>query len=359
MNQVSNNPITSSTDTQSADRSLLEYLKPKSEDRFSKLEAYCDLLSRASSGAFVAANGERREELVPGQFVASISELARKWKWQRATVRSFVEGLVALGQLSYKPFVKSYIFTVNLQQRLSLYVDSADDVLDFCCMQFARYIKGRSSAHEVADSYDRYYAMKMEVACQQEQGGAPVRHVLRHQAYMFNELASAVYHLLDREENVPDELSDSVTLLFGKDHLWNWHRVIDVLGILTVALRDNVKPSYMNAVVKDYTKAEVTLLDCIYEHYAPSNGSNYFVNPPKPSGYVPKSLRSTATVADAEKAPKSPQDASETTNVASADSSSLGVCLARRSKAEGQSAVGADTFSEGETLRQDSAEGIE
>ena len=105
MIQETNNQITGSTDTQSADRSLLEYLKPKSEDRFSKLEAYCDLLSRASSGAFVAAIGDRQEELVPGQFVASISELARKWKWQRATVRSFVEGLVALGQLSYKPMM--------------------------------------------------------------------------------------------------------------------------------------------------------------------------------------------------------------------------------------------------------------
>ena len=60
MTKESNNQITGSTDTQSADRSLLEYLKPKSEDRFSKLEAYCDLLSRASSGAFVAANGERQ-----------------------------------------------------------------------------------------------------------------------------------------------------------------------------------------------------------------------------------------------------------------------------------------------------------
>ena len=249
-------------------------------------------------------------------------------------MRSFVEGLVALGQLSYKPFVKSYIFTVNLQQRLSLYVDSTDDVLDFCCMQFARFIKGRSSAREVADSYTRYYAMKMEVARQQEQGGAPVRNVLRHQAYMFNELASAVYLLLDREDNVPEELSDSVTLLFGKDHLWNWQRVIDVLGILTMALRDNVKPSYMDAVNKDYSKAEVTLLDCIYEHYAPSDGSNYFVNPPKPSGYKPKSLRSTAPDNGAEKVPESPQDASETSE-------------------------GTDAFSEGETLRQDSAEGNE
>ena len=332
MTQETNNKTTVSTDTQSSDRSLLEYLKPKSEDRFSKLEAYCDLLSRASSGNYVAANGEHHEELVPGQFVASISELARKWKWQRATVRSFVEGLVALGQLSHKPFVKSYIFTVNLQQRLSLYVDSADDVLDFCCMQFARFIKGRSSAREVADSLDRYYSMKMEIARQQGEGGAPVRHVLRHQAYMFNELASAVYHLLNREDNVPDELSDSVTLLFGKDHLWNWHRVIDALGILTMALRDNVKPSYMDAVNKDYTKAEVTLLDCIFEHYAPSDGSNYFVNPPKPSGYSPKSLKAGAAVASTETDSETPQDASETTESAGA-------------------------FSEGETLRQDSAEG--
>ena len=241
---------------------------------------------------------------------------------------------MALGQLSYKPFVKSYIFTVNLQQRLSLYVDSADDVLDFCCMQFARFVRGRSSAREVADSYTRYYTMRMEVARQQEQGGAPVRHVLSHQAYMFNELAASVYPLLNREDNVPEELSDSVTLLFGKDHLWNWQRVIDVLGILTMALRDNVKPSYMNAVNKDFSKAEVTLLDCIYEHYAPSDGSNYFVNPPKPSRYAPKSLRSTAPDTGAEKAPETPQDASETSE-------------------------GALAFSEGETLREDSAEGNE
>ena len=39
MTQELNNQITGSTDTQSAERSLLEYLKPKSEDRFSKLEA--------------------------------------------------------------------------------------------------------------------------------------------------------------------------------------------------------------------------------------------------------------------------------------------------------------------------------
>ena len=69
------------------DRSLLEFLKPKAEERYSKLEAYCDLLSKASAGAYQAHGTEGTLQLLPGQFVATISELARQWQWQRATVR--------------------------------------------------------------------------------------------------------------------------------------------------------------------------------------------------------------------------------------------------------------------------------
>ena len=68
------------------DRSLLEFLKPKAEERYSKLEAYCDLLSKASSGAYQSPGTDGALQLLPGQFVATISELARQWQWQRATV---------------------------------------------------------------------------------------------------------------------------------------------------------------------------------------------------------------------------------------------------------------------------------
>ena len=72
------------------DRSLLEFLKPKAEERYSKLEAYCDLLSKASSGAYQSPGTDGALQLLPGQFVATISELARQWQWQRATVRQFI-----------------------------------------------------------------------------------------------------------------------------------------------------------------------------------------------------------------------------------------------------------------------------
>ena len=98
MTNNKNNYASELNDPQGIDRSLLEYLKPKSEDRYSKLEAYCDLLTRATSGTYSTSVVVGNLKILPGQFVATISELARKWQWQRATVRQFLTGLVNLGQ---------------------------------------------------------------------------------------------------------------------------------------------------------------------------------------------------------------------------------------------------------------------
>lgn len=283
MSNLKYNQNADSKDAQAIDRSLLEYLKPKPQDRYSKLEAYCDLLSRAATSSYSAKVGGQQIELLPGQFVATISELGRKWQWQRATVRQFLEGLEDLGQISSMPVAKNLVFSVNLQQRLSIYVNSSDDVLDFCAMQFARFIEGRITAEEVANSYGRYYGMKMEVALEEGGNGAPVKRVIQQQAAMFNELASSIYRILNRQADFSKELSDSVSLLFGRDHLWDWHKVIDCLGILAIAMRDKSKPSYMDEVNEHFTKAEVTLLDCIFEHYCSDDDSTYFDNPPRPS----------------------------------------------------------------------------
>ncbi|MCS2813849.1 DUF3489 domain-containing protein [Bacteroides ovatus] len=96
MTNNKNNSSPELNDPQGIDRSLLEYLKPKSEDRYSKLEAYCDLLTRATSGTYSTSVVVGNLKLLPYQFIATISELARKWQWQRATVRQFLTGLANL-----------------------------------------------------------------------------------------------------------------------------------------------------------------------------------------------------------------------------------------------------------------------
>lgn len=283
MNQSSNHFSSDGETPQSVDRSLLEFLKPKSEERYSKLEAYCDLLSRASAGTYATPEADGALQLLPGQFVATISELSRQWKWQRATVRQFITGLANLGHISTQPYSKSFIFSVNLSQRLSLFVETPDDILDFCAMQFVRYLKGRTKANDVAESYNRYYTLKMSMAQKEGNGGIPARHVLHEQAVIFDGLAISMLHVLDAHRQMPEELSDSVSLLFGKDHVWDWHKVIAVLGIMAAALRKNSKPSYMANATLEYSKGEVILMDCIFEHYSAGVGSTYYDNPPRRS----------------------------------------------------------------------------
>ena len=49
MTHNSNHHTPEADKSKGVDRSLLEFLKPKAEERYSKLEAYCDLLSKALS----------------------------------------------------------------------------------------------------------------------------------------------------------------------------------------------------------------------------------------------------------------------------------------------------------------------
>ena len=90
-------------------------------------------------------------------------------------------------------------------------------------MQFIRFIKGRSTAKEVADSYSRYYDLKMNMAKQEGYGGIPARRVLNQQAQVFDSLAVSILRYLNQEKELPEELSDSVSLLFGKDHVFFRH----------------------------------------------------------------------------------------------------------------------------------------
>ena len=85
---------------------LLEFLSPEEERRLTKLEAYHDLLEMATHYKSHVCCFGQEFDLMPGEIVTSISELAKKWRWQRATVRKFVDSLVELGQVIHTPQVK-------------------------------------------------------------------------------------------------------------------------------------------------------------------------------------------------------------------------------------------------------------
>lgn len=91
---------------------LLEFLKERSGVRLSKLEAYIDLVDKASV-QYIPKDLCRQEfTLSDGQFVITITELAECWHWHRATVRTFIEQLEKMGQIAITRLTKSQIITI-------------------------------------------------------------------------------------------------------------------------------------------------------------------------------------------------------------------------------------------------------
>lgn len=96
-----------------AGKPVLDYLKEKSGERYTKLEAYCDLLDKASAGYVSEVLKKLDVELQPGQFAVTITDLAECWYWHRATVRSFLNGLEGLGQIRKSSLTRSYVITMG------------------------------------------------------------------------------------------------------------------------------------------------------------------------------------------------------------------------------------------------------
>lgn len=80
--------------------SLLEFLKERSGIRLSKLEAYLDLVDKASVQYIPKDLCKQEFSLSNGQFVITITELAGCWHWHRATVRTFIEAAKAISELA-------------------------------------------------------------------------------------------------------------------------------------------------------------------------------------------------------------------------------------------------------------------
>ena len=94
-----------------ADKSLMDFLRPRHDERFTKMDAYCDLLDRA-----VASVSDGKSDLKSdvAKFEVTITELSEKWHWHRATVRGFLADLEQMGRMSKEALSKSYLVSMKL-----------------------------------------------------------------------------------------------------------------------------------------------------------------------------------------------------------------------------------------------------
>ncbi len=101
-----------------ADKLLLDYLRPRTTDRASKLDAFCELMNMAMSKD--TQSEETRfgttVHLHKGQFTVTVTDLAKKWNWHRVTVRSFLDKLVEMNYADMFSQGKFFVITMRYTQ---------------------------------------------------------------------------------------------------------------------------------------------------------------------------------------------------------------------------------------------------
>ena len=96
----------------SAEVSMFDYLQEKVGERKTRIEAYCDLMEKASARFVSPFLKKSDHSLDKNQCYVTITDLAAEWKWHRATVRTFLERLEEYRQLTIERLPKSMVITM-------------------------------------------------------------------------------------------------------------------------------------------------------------------------------------------------------------------------------------------------------
>lgn len=81
---------------------FLQFLKEKSA-RMTKEDALCYLISHMVQELTIVVKNGYSFTLQPGQVMAPLLQLSKEWKWDRKSVRRFLDGLEELGYIKKNP----------------------------------------------------------------------------------------------------------------------------------------------------------------------------------------------------------------------------------------------------------------
>lgn len=98
-----------------ATRELLGFLSSKDDKKYSRMDAFIDLLDRTADGTQHTLRHDRTsEQLLKQQAVITITKLAEAWGWHRETVRNFLLALEKMNVIRLHQEAKFSIITFNL-----------------------------------------------------------------------------------------------------------------------------------------------------------------------------------------------------------------------------------------------------
>jgi hypothetical protein len=238
--------------------SLLEFLKERSGLRLSKLEAYLDLVDKASVQYIPKDLCKQEFCLTNGQFIITITELAECWHWHRATVRTFIEQLEKMNQISVTRLTKSQIITIPMLAETSA-ASPIDTALEVFRQKMRTALEGwrsgKMSASACASECEQLYEDATEgiaIILQKADNGNSIGKVpsrsnipesVRHAFCMtaLTAVCEATFHQVLGQET-GNTLSTSLLPFFYKDLGGDWLSFIEAAKAISELALDGSSP---------------------------------------------------------------------------------------------------------------------
>jgi hypothetical protein len=249
------------------DMALLQFLRSKNTERFTKLDAFCYLIGKMS-GQDKAHKGDSSKDISPlchGEFTGSISELANDWHWHRATVRSFLDGLENLGVIKRKLQGRDYTFTLRTHANLTVPIITYDTVLEVAYLLLRHWDEYNLSPEFLAAYFEAYDGtMNDEDDC-----GNPDWNKEDHNAKIVLECFSHLEFSVIFNLQSDDSFVQMVASTFKGAGQWSWTKWMQALMYMDFVLMGEDFPdidksdedSYKhNAFVCDFSKQDMRLL---------------------------------------------------------------------------------------------------
>ena len=249
------------------DMALLQFLRSKNTERFTKLDAFCYLIGKMSEQA-KAHNGDSSTDISPlclGSFNGSISELANDWHWHRATVRSFLDGLESLGVIKRELHGRDYTFKLRTHTSVSVPIINYEIVIEMAYLLLEHWVEYNLSPEFIAAYIEAYYtSIKKDRGSdisdteQREKMAEIILEAFAHLDF------SAVNNCQNDESLV--QMVASTFMCTGQ---WSWNKWIRALMYMDFALMGNEFPDIdkldpktqkEDAFVFDFSKQDMRLL---------------------------------------------------------------------------------------------------
>lgn len=243
-----------------ADKFLLEYLRPRSTDRTSKLDAFCELMNMAMSKD--TPSEETRFGITvylhQGQFTVTVTDLAKKWNWHRVTVKSFLDKLVEMNYVEM--FSQGKFFVITMHYTQSSERDKNEVLFTKDEQQLIRWLSGYIGVEEMLSSgvdffMDTDRLFKPQMSDNKSDAGKRLHQFISH-------IILSHSNLIPEQPDVNAALATLFTEHCRHDFVEFW-RLLSLGGLLFSNAQSPILKPYFPELPIEVKK----ILDVIFAHY--------------------------------------------------------------------------------------------